>query len=189
MRHTIRKILLEDLYQKRIDFARKTLFKMWDKEKSMGKKPKLNSSFSHSLGVVPHTLNDLLIEWYGGIDVIFQLIKDQLDDKIITTDDLTKLGIDVGGYDFSFKLSKFSLIDNDDNYFILMHIYIISGGVNIIMGDGDYVDLTDIGSIDDNLWWELSYEIKDLCRMLVNAIIDDLGLYDDYILLLMDIID
>jgi hypothetical protein len=186
MRHTIRKILLEDLYQKRIDFARKTLFKMWDKEKSMGKKPKLNSSFSHSLGVVPHTLNDLLIEWYGGIDVIFQLIKDQLDDKIITTDDLTKLGIDVGGYDFSFKLSKFRLID-DDNYFILMFVYIIDGGVNIT--DGSYVDLTDIESIDNNLWWELSYEIKDLCGELVNTTIEDLGLYDNYISLLMDIID
>ena len=193
MKHIIRKILLEDLYQKRIDFARKTLFKIWDKEKSMGKTPKLNSSFSHSLGVVPHTLNDLLIEWYGGFDVIYQLIKDRFEDKIITTDDLTELGIDTGGYDFSFKLSKFRLmIDSpnnggDTNHTILLYIYIIDGGVNI--HDGSYVDLTDIESIDDNLWWELNYEIKDLCRELVITTIDDLGLYGEYIGIIMDIID
>ena len=193
MRNTIRKILLEDNYQKRIDFAKKFLFKLWDKEKSMGKKPKLNSSLSHSLDILPHVLNDLLIEWYGGFDVIYQLIKDRFEDKIITTDDLTELGIDTGGYDFSFKLSKFRLmIDNSNNgegtnHTILLYIYIIDGGVNIY--DGSYIDLTDIESIDDSLWWELNYEIKDLCRELIVTTIDDLGLYDEYIGIIMDIID
>jgi len=50
MREIIRKVLLENDYLRRREFAKKTLFKLWDREKSMGKQPVINDDATAAEG-------------------------------------------------------------------------------------------------------------------------------------------
>ena len=48
------------------------------------------------------------------------------------------------------------------------------------MTNGEEYDLTDHDSIDENLWWELDMEIKDMVKGVVIAITDSFGIeFDD----------
>ena len=75
MREIIRKVLLENDYLRRKEFAKKTLFKLWDREKSMGKTPKINEDIAKILNVTYYNLGELLVEWYGGVEKVYRLIK------------------------------------------------------------------------------------------------------------------
>ena len=92
------------------------MFKLWDKQKSKGIKPMVNMALAKSVGL--HnlgTLEDWAVEWYGGVDKVFQRVKEELDDKSFTTDYLEqKYGIRVGNYDFKFELTNLKLYDRND---------------------------------------------------------------------------
>lgn len=174
MREIIRKVLLENDYLRRKEFAKKTLFKLWDREKSMGKTPKINEDIAKILNVTYYNLGELLVEWYGGVEKVYRLIKNRLVNKVITTNNLGRLGVSVGGYDFSFSIGELNLRKTQGGgYEFYIPLKIIDGGVSIY--DGSYIDLTDIDSINDNLWWELSYEIKDIIIEFIIIIAQEYG--------------
>jgi hypothetical protein len=175
MREIIRKVLLETKFQKRNDLVKKSLFKLWDREKSMNRTPKLSTTLSQSLGISFYELQLMLMEWYGGAEKIFNSIKDSLENKIISTDDLMELEISVGGYDFTFKIPNVRISNHQSGgYEMTIDLKIIDGGVTTIT-DGEYIDLTDVYSMGDSLWWEISWEIKDLIKDLIRTIIDKYG--------------
>ena len=175
MRNIIRKVLLETESQKRNDLAKKSLFRLWDREKSMNRKPKLSTTLSQSLGISFYELQLMLMEWYGGAEKIFNSIKDSLENKIISTDDLMELGIGVGAYDFTFKISNMRIYNHKSGgYEMTIDLKIIDGGVTTLT-DGEYIDLTDTYSMGESLWWEISWEIKDLIKELIKTITDNYG--------------
>ena len=176
MREIIRKVLLEADYLKRKEFAKKTLFKLWDREKSMGKQPIINDAIINTFNIPSYHLKEMLVEWYGGVDKVYKIIKNRLLNKIITTNDLTNLGIGVGGYDFTFEFKSIKLIKSQGGgYEFDIKMDIIDGGVNLIMTTDEYVDLTNPSSVNDDLWWEISYEIKDIIIELIYKISKEYG--------------
>lgn len=184
MRDIIRKVLLESEYLKLKDYARKTLFKLWDKQKSMGINPSINSALTNTFKLGLFDLNTILVDWYGGVDKVYSKIKNKLVNKHLTTDDLRNLGINVGGYEFSFRIKEMSLRNTQQGGVeIIAVMKIIDGGVELIMTTGEWLDLTDIESIDDEIRWEISYEIKDLVKELIDSVAKEYGFgaYLDYI--------
>jgi hypothetical protein len=174
MRSIIRKFLLENDYQNKKELSKKSLFKLWDREKSMGKKPKIHYALIKTLNMSYYDISELLVEWYGGIEKVYRLIKNRLVNKVITTNNLEGLGVRVGGYDFRFSIEELYLRKSQGGgYEFEVPLKIIDGGVSIY--DGSYIDLTDIDSINDNLWWELSYEIKDIIKDFINLIAKEYG--------------
>jgi hypothetical protein len=175
MRDIIRKVLLESEYLKLKEYARKTLFKLWDKQKSLGIKPKINSALKHTFKLGEYDLNTILVDWYGGVDKVYSKIKNKLVNKHLTTDDLRNLEINVGGYEFSFRIKEMSLRNTQQGGVeIIAVMKIIDGGVELIT-TGDWLDLTDIESIDDEIRWEISYEIKDLVKELIDSVAKEYG--------------
>lgn len=176
MRSIIRKFLLENDYQNKKELSKKSLFKLWDREKSMGKKPKIHYALIKTFNMSYYDINELLVEWYGGIEKVYRLIKNRLVNKVITTNNLERLGVSVGGYDFRFSIEELYLRKSQKGgYEFEVPLKIIDGGVTLIFSTGEYIDLTDISSIDDELWWELSYEIKDIIKDFINLIAKEYG--------------
>lgn len=176
MRDIIRKFLLESNHQKKKELAKKSLFKLWDREKSVGKPPKIHYALIKTLDMSYYDMSELLIEWYGGVEKVYRLIKNRLVNKVITTNNLEGLGVRVGGYDFRFSIEELYLRESQGGgYEFEVPLKIIDGGVTLIFSTGEYVDLTDISSIDDELWWELSYEIKDIIKDFINLITKEYG--------------
>jgi hypothetical protein len=58
---------------------------------------------------------------------------------------------------------------------IILSIQIIDGGVELIMTTGEWLDLTDIESIDGEIRWEIVYEIKDMVKELIDSVSDEYG--------------
>lgn len=175
MRSIIRKFLLEDNYQNKKELVKKSLFKFWDKEKSMGKTPKIHYALIKTLDMSYYDMSELLIEWYGGVEKVYRLIKNRLVNKVITTNNLEGLGVRVGGYDFRFSIEELYLRKSQGGgYEFEVPLKIIDGGVELLTTE-EYIDLTDISSIDDELWWELSYEIKDIIKDFINLIAKEYG--------------
>ena len=185
MRDIIRKVLLESEYLKLKDYARKTLFKLWDKQKSMGINPSINSALTNTFKLGLFDLNTILVDWYGGVDKVYSKIKNKLVNKHLTTDDLRNLGINVGGYEFSFRIKEMSLRNTQQGGVeIIAVMKIIDGGVEL-MTTGEWVDITHIGSVynDNDVDWEISYEVKDLIKELIDSVAKEYGFnaYLDYI--------
>jgi hypothetical protein len=99
-----------------------------------------------------------------------------------TTDDIEDVGINLGGYDFSFKLPYVSVMEEDEKVEIFVDFDITHGSVTL-MTNGEEYDLTDHDSMDDDLWWELDNEIKDLIQDFVVATANSFGVefYDVYV--------
>ena len=101
-RDIIKQILRETIFHTPSDKTKNVMFKLWDKQKSKGIKPMVNMVLAKSVGL--HNLGvleDWAVEWYGGVDKVFQMVKEELDNKVFTTDYLErKYGIRVGNYDF-----------------------------------------------------------------------------------------
>jgi hypothetical protein len=149
------------------------MFNFWDREKSMGKEPSVNSALAKSMGY--HNTGILylwLVDWYGGEEKVYELLESEIDGKTFSTDDLERMGIDVGNYDFIFKLSnmeKTQLFSGGVK--IDLDLRILDGGVTLIT-DGFYLDLT---SLDDYradrklevILWEVSGEIEDMVKSMI----------------------
>lgn len=160
------------------------MFKLWDKQKSKGIKPMVNMALAKSVGL--HnlgTLEDWAVEWYGGVDKVFQRVKEELDDKSFTTDYLEqKYGIRVGNYDFKFELTNLKLYDRSSGVrSVLVDMEILDGGVELIT-DGEYYDLTrinDSGYMNGDLRWELIHEINDIIREFIHGVTNQYHLWVD----------
>lgn len=171
-RDIIKQILRETIFHTPSDKTKNVMFKLWDKQKSKGIKPMVNMALAKSVGL--HNLGvleDWVVEWYGGVDKVFQMVKEELDNKVFTTDYLErKYGIRVGNYDFKFELTNLKLWDKRSrDPDISVDMEIINGGVELIT-DGEYYDLTLIMKpyyMHANLLWEIRQEIKDIIREVI----------------------
>jgi hypothetical protein len=111
-------------------------------------------------------LNDWVVEWYGGVDVVFGMIKEDLNNKTFTTNELGSIyHVNIGNYDFTFELTNLKMRNQRSrDPDISVDMEILDGGVEL-MTDGEYYDLTRInepGYIYDDLLWEIVMEIKDI---------------------------
>ena len=105
------------------------------------------------------------VEYIGGPKNKKEACTNFLTSKEFTTEDISDEGIATGGYDFSFKIinpriTQTKMLGNGEPelYFDLL----ITDGYVTLMTTGEEIDLTDIESIEEHLWWELSNEIKDM---------------------------
>ena len=178
-RNKIRQILKETLFYSPTDNVKKRVFKFWDRQQSKGIKPQINTVLAKSLGI--HnlgTLEEWLIEWYGGEDIIFSRINKELVNKVLTTDDVKKLDIEVGGYNFSFKLYDIHFSESKHGGYIVGVIFdVIKGSVILTHPEEEY-DLNDTENIPDELWNVLEEEIKDIISDLIRYVSKSFGIYD-----------
>lgn len=166
-RDIIKQILRETIFHTPSDKTKNVMFKLWDKQMSKGIKPMVNMALAKSVGL--HNLGilqDWVVEWYGGVEVVFDMIKEELDNKTFTTDELGSIyRINVGNYDFTFELTNLKLHtqqSRDPNISVDMEI--IDGGVALIT-NGEYYDLTRIMEpeyMNDDLLWEIRQEIVEI---------------------------
>jgi hypothetical protein len=170
MRDIIRRILVEDSSQ---DKMKERMFKFWDREKSMGKDPSVNSALAKSMGYYNTSILYLwLVDWYGGEEKVYEVLESEIDGKTFSTDDLEEMGIDVGSYDFIFKLSnmeKTQLFSGGVK--IDIDLRILDGGVTLFT-DGVYLDLTRIDDYRADrklevILWEVSGEIEDIIKSMI----------------------
>ncbi len=163
MRNLIRHILKETTE----DLLKKYWVNKWDKEKSKGDLPRFNYDLIKKLGLKGkwEKILDDYIEYMGGPEEIKNIYTNFLSSKEFTTEDINDKGIATGGYDFSFRIinprvTQTTMLGNGEPelYFDLL----ITDGYVTLMTTGEKIDLTDIESIDEHLWWELSNEIKDM---------------------------
>lgn len=163
MRNLIRHILKETTE----DILKKYWVNKWDKEKSKGNLPRYDYDLIKKLGLGERweKIMDYYVEYMGGPEEIKNIYTNFLSSKEFTTEDINDKGIDTGGYDFSFRIinprvTQTKMLGNGEPelYFDLQ----ITDGYVTLMTTGQDIDLTDIESIDEYLWWELSNEIKDI---------------------------
>ena len=162
------------------------MFKLWDKQRSKGIKPMVNMALAKSVGL--HNLGilqDWVVEWYGGVEVVFDMIKEELDNKTFTTDELGSIyRINVGNYDFTFELTNLKLHtqqSRDPNISVDMEI--IDGGVALIT-NGEYYDLTRIMEPDymnDDLLWEIRQEIVGIISDFIDKVTNQYNFNSDSI--------
>lgn len=171
MKELIRKVLTESISERK----KQSLFKLWDREKAMGKKPSVNMALAKSLGFRnTYIISTYLIEWYGGVEKVFDMIKNKLENKIFSTNLLEQYGLQIGGYDFIFKIKKFEKQKSQSGgYDINIEVQIVEGGVEL-MTTGEYIDLTK-NIEDDDLNWEIYNEIRDLILDFVSRVTREYG--------------
>ena len=170
MRDIIRRILVEDSSQ---DKMKQRMFKLWDREKSMGEKPSVNSALAKSMGYHNTSILYLwLVDWYGGEEKVYELIKSEIDGKTFSTDDMEGMGINVGNYDFIFKIfnmEKRPLFNG--GYNLNLDCRILDGGVTLFT-DESYLDLTRIHDYQADrkievILWEVIGEIEDMIKSMI----------------------
>lgn len=171
MKELIRRVLVESVFERK----KQSLFKLWDREKAMGKKPSVNMALARSLGFNnTYRISRYLVEWYGGVEKVFEIIKNKLVNKIFSSNLLIQYGITVGGYDFKFKINKFEKVRSQSGgYNINMEIQMVEGGVTLGTTD-EYIDLTR-NIEDDDLNWEIYNEIRDLILDFVSRVTSEYG--------------
>jgi len=119
------------------------------------------------------------------IDIpIGKLIMGQIGNKIISTDDLEKLGITTGGYDFKFQINSIVIKKPQSPIYGLeceVYFTIKEGTVTLIMTNDETYDLLD-PKINNKEWkWEVDNEIRDLVYEFLNWYFSKLNLYiSDY---------
>ena len=182
MRDLIRKILMED---ERINPVKKYFFDLWDEQKSSGEIPRYDKKMVKRLGFSTKQ-KDIMGYYREYVGNVYDLRKEferyLMGREEFTTDKMEDLGIHTGGYDFSFKFPNVFVREENDQVEIFVDFVITHGSVTL-MTNGEEYDLTDHDSIDENLWWELDMEIKDLIQDFVVAIAHSFGVefYDVYI--------
>jgi hypothetical protein len=163
-RNKIKQILRETLFYTPSEKMKNSMFKLWDKQKSKGQKPEVNTALAKSMGLVNTSmLNDWVVEWYGGVDVVFGMIKEDLNNKTFTTNELGSIyHVNIGNYDFTFELTNLKMRNQRSrDPDISVDMEILDGGVEL-MSDGEYYDLTRIMEpeyMNDDLLWEIRQEI------------------------------
>ena len=178
-RNRIRQILREQFPGRPMDNIKKSVFKFWDRQKSKGREPEINSVLATSVGLHNTSiLEDWIIEWYGGEDIIFSRINKEIVGKVLTTDDIENYGITVGGYDFSFKIYDIHFNESIHGGYIIGGLFdVIKGNVTLMDGSGTY-DLYDNENISPELWDDIVLEIKDIMSDLIRYVSKSFGIYN-----------
>ena len=172
----IKKILKEEV----TNFIKKYFFDTWDRIKKKGGIPLFDTKLIEALGFSnkKYQIRDYYLEYMGGEDNLEKVFVDYLTgDKEFTTKDIEKKGIVVGGYNFSFKIPKVEITKKrNDNILITFYYKIIQGDVYVI--NGEIVNLVNpnFDEVDDNLWWEISDEIKDMLYRFFGNLVDEFAM-------------
>jgi hypothetical protein len=114
----------------------------------------------------------------GGKDEVFRELNNYLIGNEFTTSDIKNEGIQVGGYDFTFKITDFGIVNlYNDQPEAFVKTKILRGTVDT--GDGEHYDLLDNDSIPEDLWWEIENELRELITDFVYKVIYSFGLNAD----------
>jgi hypothetical protein len=162
-------------------------FKLWDTKMGQGQTPTFDLKTLQKLGLLKREdeIRNYYIEYMGGQEELERNIKNYFVGQTFTTQDIMDQRINVGNYDFVFKMVDMSfeqtnMLGNGE-----LELYasfdIVEGNVTVFSGE-EY-DLMNHDSIDDNLWWELDLEIKDLIQDFMYEIISSFGIYVNQIYL------
>ena len=159
-------------------------FKLWDSKKET---PTFDLKTLQKLGLLKREdeLRDYYIEYMGGQEELERNIKNYFVGQTFTTQDIMDQRINVGNYDFVFKMVDMSFNQTDmlgnGDLELYASFDIVEG--NVIILTGEEYDLMDHDLINDNLWWELDMEIKDMVQDFINNIVSSFGIYVNQIYL------
>ena len=160
-------------------------FKLWDTKMGQGQTPTFDLKTLQKLGLLKREdeIRNYYIEYMGGQEELERNIKNYFVGQTFSTDDIQKNKIDVGGYDFVFKIVDVHFEPVLDNKEVECYASfdIIKGNVTVF--SGEEFDLIDHDSISDELWWQLDEEIKDLIQDFMFEIIGSFGVNVDQIYL------
>ena len=172
---------------KEINPLKKYFTKVWDTKKSEGKIPMFNLKQIRKLGLIKREdeIRNYYIEYIGGQEELVRNIKNYFIGKTFTTQDVEDMSIGVGNYDFVFEIVDMSFEQTNINAIGDPELYasfdIIEGTVDTF--NGEHYDLTDHESINDELWWELDGEIKEMIENFIWHTVDSLGVNVDQVYL------
>jgi hypothetical protein len=169
MRDIIRQVLQEESGDGKL---LSYFIKKWDKEKDSDGKVTFNPGEIKKLGLMKH-FNKIRL---GFIDYYEKNIGNPVDDILkeltettFTTDDIKKLGIDVGGYDFKFDIEDILLytgIKVNGSFGMIKPYARIKEGT--VTHDGETFDLTDINNAEEHKYWnDVEYEVEDLISLFI----------------------
>ena len=180
------KKLIKKTLKEETNPLKKYFTKVWDTKKSEGKIPMFNLKQIRKLGLLKRTdeIRNYYIEYIGGQEELVRNIKNYFIGKTFTTQDVEDMSIDVGNYDFVFKIVDMSFeqdITANGDPELYASFDIIEGTVDTF--NGEHYDLTDHESINDELWWELDSEIKEIIENFIWHTVDSLGVDVDQVYL------
>jgi len=169
MRDIIRQVLQEESGD---DKLLSYFIKKWNKEKNSDGKPTFNPGEIKKLGLMKHFNKIRLgfIDYYEeNIGDPFEDILKELTETTFTTDDIKKLGIDVGGYDFKFDIEDILVyggIKIKGSFGMIKPYARIKEGT--VTHDGETFDLTDIKNAEEHKYWnDVEYEVEDLITFFI----------------------
>ena len=159
-------------------------FKLWDSKKET---PTFDLKTLQKLGLLKREdeIHGYYIEYMGGQEELERNIKNYFVGQTFTTQDIMDQRINVGNYDFVFKMVDMSFNQTDmlgnGDLELYASFDIVEGSV--IIATGEEYDLMDHDLINDDLWWELDMEIKDMVQDFINNIVSSFGIYVNQIYL------
>ena len=175
------------LSERNIEPLIKFFIKKWDKELTSGEIPRFNLKEVQKLGLfeyqkeIRHALVDYYIDNYQGQQE--SLIEKSIEGKTYTTTDIANSGIDVGNYDFEFKITGFKIIDTNitepnklPSITAQVEFVITIGEVTVWGGDNSVQDLTNPINKGLDYWWEVLGEIKDMIGPFLKQVVLEFGL-------------
>ena len=174
----------ETIHESEDNKLKSFFFKLWDSKKET---PTFDLKTLQKLGLLKREdeIRDYYIEYMGGQEELERNIKNYFVGQTFTTQDIMDQRINVGNYDFVFKIVDMSFNQTDilGNGDIELYVSfdIVEG--NVIIATGEEYDLMDHDLINDNLWWELDMEIKDMVQDFINSIVSSFGVYVNQIYL------
>jgi hypothetical protein len=113
----------------------------------------------------------------GGKDEVYGELNNYLIGNEFTTSDIKNEGIQIGGYDFTFKIVDFGIVNLHDQPEAFVKTKILRGTVDTF--DGEHYDLADSESIPEDVWWEIEDELRQLIADFVYKVIYSFGLNVD----------
>jgi len=151
MKSLIKKILNEETK----DPLKNYWFNRWTKEEESNKIPKFDIELVQKLGLSNKVKHD----------------------NTFTTNEIHKMGISVGGYDFEFRLQDIHFSDETSDVNLDFEV---NGTVQLIMVDDSIHDLKDLSSLDDTSTWEIDWEVKDILKEFVEKVLASFSIeYND----------
>jgi hypothetical protein len=175
MKSLIKKILNEETK----DPLKNYWFNRWTKEEESNKIPKFDIELVQKLGLSNKvkTIEEYYVEYMGGQDRLRYVVAKYLHDNTFTTNEIHKMGISVGGYDFEFRLQDIHFSDETSDVNLDFEV---NGTVQLIMVDDSIHDLKDLSSLDDTSTWEIDWEVKDILKEFVEKVLASFSIeYND----------
>jgi hypothetical protein len=174
----IKNVLKEETEENNEPPLKKFLIKFWNTKRNQGEIPMIKYSFLKKLGLLKNKdeIGNYYIEYMGGKDEVLRELNNYLDGNQFTTSEIKNEGVEVGGYDFTFKIIDFKIEElmNYEQVEAFAKTKILRGTVDTI--GGVRYDLVDSDSIPEDLWWEISEEASDIIRDFLYKIMYSFGL-------------